>query len=612
MTRRSGISASTFLGLTLACHLGCSSRSGAQSDAAAGSPDASAVDASAADAGLSTDAGVTPDAGHALDAGPEDGGGTDGGTGDGGMSATCNAQFHAVLDPVKAGSVPPGATVVGVSNANEVLTIATGTTFSGDIYVFNQGNVVVAPGTAVTTLNGSVYLGDQGSFHADNTNLAVGQQYSGNYDVVAIDQSTYQIGQSSVSLGANPGIILAAILCGTAQLTATSDDFTVRGANFLDPFPGDQSSVTLSNDKGSFEVSLDNDAHATITGIASPSVVGTYFTLRGPLGTLPTLASGSAVTADIQFPPDATGGGMRANITSSNIFFGLWVEPGASFLLQNSIAALFLTFRGGVSTANGLHAGTFASGGLTLSDRIISFSNTTVPVLNAYETAPDTAAGQLTITASTLGEHNCHGPVGTRCVLETGTVVDGSGGSLRAEENAELDVIGTSWSTANVTTYVTAVQNSVIRLQDTALTGGTAQPSPWIDAFNASLVSLEDAVVGNGIPLRPHDTAAIAQAWIAAPSNGDTVSGSVVVGGIAAVATASTSSPNAFVSYSLTYNPAGTSNQTLITTSTTPVPAFNSLGTWNATGLPHGSYQLHLILTGASGTISEIVHTVMI
>ncbi len=588
------VAAVALVGLVSACS-GTSPMSG----------DSGLPDSGLSDSGTVMDAGPPADAGMLHDAGTSDAGTNDSGFDDGGILPGCSAAYHVIFDPVKAGQVPAGATVVGVTDPNEVLQIAAGSTATGDFYVFNQGSVVVGSGTAVTTLNGAVYLSEHASFRADQANLAVNQQYSGNFPIIAIDRATYSISNSQVSVGALPGIILPAILCGVAQLTATGTDFTVRGKGYLDPFGQDESTVTLAADQGNFEVTLDNAAHANIGTVSAPSVVGTYFTLHGTLGTLPILDSDVNVTTNLSFAS-----GMGAAITSSNIFFGLWVEPGASFTIANSNPALFLTFRSGMATATGLHAGTLPDGMLPLSDRSITLSNTTIPILNVYETAPDTDAGQLTLSSSTVGEHNCHGPAGTRCLLQSGTIVDGSGGSLRAEDHAELDFVGSGYANAGVTTYATAVENSIIRLQNTSLTTGSSQPTVWIDAFDSSLVSLEDSVVGTGVPLRPHDDATIAQSWIAAPADGAAVSGSVIVGGIAQIATVAATDTNAFVSYTLGFNAVGTATPTVITTSTTAVTAFGALGTWNTTGLPSGMYQLHLTLTGKAGNVSVITHTV--
>jgi hypothetical protein len=176
------VAAVALVGLVSACS-GTSPMSG----------DSGLPDSGPGDSGSVVDAGPTGDGGMLHDAGTSDAGAIDSGFDDGGILPGCSAAYHLIFDPVKAGQVPTGATVVGVTDPNEVLQITAGSTATGDFYVFNQGSVVVGSGTAVTTLNGAVYLSEHASFRADQANLAVNQQYSGNFPIIAIDRATYSI-----------------------------------------------------------------------------------------------------------------------------------------------------------------------------------------------------------------------------------------------------------------------------------------------------------------------------------------------------------------------------------------------------------------------------------
>lgn len=575
---------------------GPASDAGAPGDAGNVEDGGAAADAGGADGSPAGDAGSGSDGGSAADAGPD--AGADAGAPDA-ESLYCNDGFHPAVDAVRAGSVPPGATVLGLANPTESATLRAGDVHSGDYYLFNQATLTVVGGAGgPTRLSGSVFLADQAAFKVTGADLAIDQGYSSQYSVLALDDSQYSVLDSKLSLGTLPDLLQPLLMCGRSKGEIRRTDLTVRQPCWLDPFVEDRASFAIDSNVGRFELSLVDGGSADVLNEPSPNVVGMYFTLQGLFASPLVLPPSPA--APIVIGPGANGRSMTANIVGTAPFYGLWIEPGTQVKLQDTTSALFLSFHGNGS-ASGLSSGVFTGSTLTTSAHTVDLVRTTVPILNAYE---DGGPGTLSLAGSTLGEHTCNGPVGTECDL-SGDVVDGSGGNLGASVDARLVM-----TSGSVGTNVVAKDRSRMRFTYSYLQPSTSHPAPYVQALADAVVSLEDCALSTSVALTPLGNGAIAEGWIFAPAYNASVTGSVVVSGNARVLSAA-ASPNAFASWALSWSTAGGTTRTPIASGTAPV-AWGLLGTWNTTGLAPGAYELHLVVNGSSGVLADVLHPVTV
>eukprot|EP00456_Euglypha_rotunda_P033905 TRINITY_DN26157_c0_g1_i4.p1 TRINITY_DN26157_c0_g1~~TRINITY_DN26157_c0_g1_i4.p1 ORF type:complete len:113 (-),score=16.05 TRINITY_DN26157_c0_g1_i4:10-348(-) len=68
-----------------------------------------------------------------------------------------------VLAPVKNGTAPAGAKVVGLNDPNEIFTLNGGDRLANDLYIINNATVVLAEGNGdPITINGNIYVAEIG------------------------------------------------------------------------------------------------------------------------------------------------------------------------------------------------------------------------------------------------------------------------------------------------------------------------------------------------------------------------------------------------------------------------------------------------------------------
>jgi hypothetical protein len=565
------------------------------------------------DAGAPLADSGAPDTGFA-DAGPRDSGTADAGMpdsggADGGPVLPCNAALHAFTDLMRDGGAA-GVTTLGVGNPVETLTLKPGDSLAQPTFLFNQATLNVVGGDGgVTRLLAPIYAMDQSTFRISNANVDV-PNGSGFFFG---DQSTYDVSDSGLALGPLSPSLQLEESCGQSHASLRNNDYTVRQDSTPEVVVRDSSIFAVEANRGLVEVTLGEGGHVDLTNTTDPAdSVGVYFQVSQPAAMTLHLPSGSVSGAPlvIQLPPDTAGFAQSATIINSNVFFGVWLDPGTHVTLVDSDVGMFLSYHGDGS-ASGIRytppSGPTENRVFPLNDRTLTLQNTRLSVLNIYQNASVTP-GTLTLDAVTIGEHTCQGVPGTQCVV-TNSTIDGSGGFVSVHGSAQLTLQG-----CELQTYLQADEQSVTRLRLGNMEQGAFKPAR-IEASGSALVSLEDEFLGypdgGGIPsLITGGNGAIATTTVFLPLTPTVLaSGSkLTVQGTVLVQT-DAGTPFDLAGYALSLVQGST---TVSEGGGEAAVVAGPLGTVDTTGLDAGSYTLHVVLSGDGGVISDVTRPIQV
>lgn len=532
------------------------------------------------------------------------------------------ASFAAILDPVAQGDFPLGATILGRVDPAETRTVSADQTLLGDVFLLQQATLTIQNGgrvegniyaveqsklviiggtTAPTSVAANVYMFDNSSLDLQKDKVDVAQEYVGQYLLIALDESTVNIHDVTLSHGEMQNVLHTQILCGGATGSISHVDYTQGTAGQVAVFTMDQSHYSLVDSSASlFEMTLADASQMTISQMKSP--VGIYFDIKDatvvePLTLAP--ANPATLTASLQYKDQP---GPTAHIVNSNIFYGLWFNANASFKLVDSLLPMFARFSDNATVA-GLAPGMHGPDGETtvpFSDRSVRLMNTHVLLWNVYMEGD----GQLDLFDSTVGELACLAANSRRHL--TGTIIDGSGGYMSARNGAELSMQGGTLS-ANLITSET----STAHLRGVDLRGRPDNSASILQANDSSLIALEDTVPAQTPPvqLQPNGQGAIVFALMDQPAVDSILGNTTIVTG-AALVMAEASSPHVLGGYDLVLVDGNGATVVDVAHASTPVD-FSVLGTLERGSVPAGSYVLRLdVRNGAHEVMASTSHNV--
>jgi hypothetical protein len=526
---------------------------------------------------------------------------------DGGPALPCNTVLHFVTDSIKDAGLA-GVLTLGRSNPAETLTLGPGDSLSQPIFLFNQSILAVVGGDGgATRLLGSIYAMDQSTVRISNANVDLPNGSAFFFG----DQSTYEVSGSGLALGPlSPSLQLEEI-CGSSRASLRNNDYTVRQFSTPEVVVRDQSVFSVESNRGVIEITLGESGHVDLTNTTDPADgVGIYFQISQPEAMTLNLPAALITSLSVQLPPDSQGFSQSATVTNSNVFFGIWLDPGTNLTLVDSDVGMFLTYHGDASVSGIRYTppnGPTENRVFPLNDRTLTLQNTRLPVLNVYQNA-SSAPGTLTLDSVTIGEHTCQGVPGTRCVV-TNSLIDGSGGFVSVGGSAQLTMQGSV-----LQTYLQAEDQSVTRLRLGNMAQGAFKPTR-IEAFANALVSLEDEFLGyqdgGGVPpVITGQDGAVATTTLFLP-----LTPTVIQRGTpyALQGTVQVQSDAGTPFDSASYTLALVQGSTTVPQGGGAVPVVGgTLGTLDATGLDAGSYTLHVVLSADGGVISDVTRPIQV